>query len=659
MRKLLVAFLVAAASLAVSASLRAQSYTTISPSQCVWLEGDQLSWAAPDFNDSGWQPLMQGKMPDAPHFWIRCHADLGALNRIAKSAIQVRLYAAYELYANGRLLGGAGSLRSGNFSMNSIRSYSVTSTDLPPGPSVLALRVTQNVTVTNSGPLLGLIESGMDLRAGDRFVLDSLRSEAVLARSSRYLANAICFGIIGVIAVMLLGLYLSDRSRPELLLLSLTCLSVTLLRLNEFGVASLMNFSIRDSLASVALGNVTHVLTEIPFFYALARRRLPLLVRALLIVSVLAFMPSVISLFRSPGEWAWLEPFNRLAVRPSAMALNIALSLVPFLAFWPYSQIERRVRPLAFLCMLWGIADFVWFAVEMTGIQLAGLPNLFAIWGQTLLEFRAITTAGALVALLGLLFREQRQATEERAMLAGEIHAARNVQQYLIPEHLPATPGFSIQSEYRPAREVGGDFFQVLPQSADGSLLIVIGDVAGKGIEAGMLATLIVGAVRTAAGFTSDPARILALLNDRLQGRGLVTCLALRIEQDGSATLVNAGHLPPYLNGKELPIEGALPLGAVPGMQFPASHFSLNAGDTLLLLTDGLVEARNAAGELFGFERTAAMSTESAQNIARAAQAHGQEDDITLLTVSFTPALTLGAMPGSISAPAPVGSQRY
>src|SRR5208337_2258571 len=118
-----------------------------------------------------------------------------------------------------------------------------------------------------------------------------------------------------------------------------------------------------------------------------------------------------------------------------------------------------------------------------------------------------------LTALLALLFRDQRQVTEERALFAGEIHAARNVQQYLIPRHLPPTPGFSIESVYHPAREVGGDFFQVLPDSTDGSLLLVVGDVAGKGIEAGMLATLIVAAVRTAAGFTSEPERILALLN--------------------------------------------------------------------------------------------------------------------------------------------------
>jgi serine phosphatase RsbU (regulator of sigma subunit) len=306
------------------------------------------------------------------------------------------------------------------------------------------------------------------------------------------------------------------------------------------------------------------------------------------------------------------------------------------------------------LCMLWVTADLLWFLAEVTAIPVPGIPNIFETWGVPLIEVRAFTTAGVIVAVLVLLFRDQRQVTEERARFAGEVSAARSVQQYLIPEHLPATPGFAVESEYRPSREVGGDFFQVLPDETDGSLLIVIGDVAGKGVEAGMLATLIVGAVRTAASFTSDPARILTLLNERLAGRGLVTCLALRIQQDGNATLVNAGHLPPWLSGRELPVEGALPLGAVRGLHFPISSFTLQPGDTLLLMTDGVVEARDATGELFGFDRASAISSQSAESIAKAAQQHGQEDDITVLTVAFGPALwpatPVSAEPGAVPA---------
>jgi serine phosphatase RsbU (regulator of sigma subunit) len=213
------------------------------------------------------------------------------------------------------------------------------------------------------------------------------------------------------------------------------------------------------------------------------------------------------------------------------------------------------------------------------------------------------------------------------------------VQQYLIPAQLPATPGFAIESEYRPAREVGGDFFQVLPQPADGSLLIVVGDVAGKGVEAGMLAALIVGAIRTSAAFTSDSGRILSLLNERLRGSGLATCLALRIEPGGAATLANAGHLPPYLNGQEMAIEGSLPLGAVAGIEFPVSRFQFSGGDSLILMTDGVAEARDAQGRLFGFERIRELLRDGTGGaaLAAAAQGFGQQDDITVLTLQFAP----------------------
>ena len=122
-----------------------------------------------------------------------------------------------------------------------------------------------------------------------------------------------------------------------------------------------------------------------------------------------------------------------------------------------------------------------------------------------------------------------------------------------------------------------------------------------------MLATLIVGAIRTAASFTNDPRQILALLNERMYGRGLATCLALRIGLDGDAVLANAGHLPPYLNGRELAIEGALPLGVVAGIDFPVLRFKLAEGDSLMLMTDGVAEAQDAVGHLFGFDRISEM----------------------------------------------------
>jgi hypothetical protein len=239
----------------------------------------------------------------------------------------------------------------------------------------------------------------------------------------------------------------------------------------------------------------------------------------------------------------------------------------------------------------------------------------------------------AVLTILILRFTHTR-SLEER--YASEVEGARSVQQYLIPDDLPRVPGFALESAYHPATEVGGDFFQILPNLEDGSVLVILGDVAGKGLEAGMLAMLLVGSVRTAASFTVDPAVILSTLNNRLYGRGNATCLALHITADGFATLVNAGHLPPFLNGRELPMEGSLPLGTIPDLDFPVMQFQIEADETLLLMSDGIIEAQNPEGELFGFDRTADLLQRSntAASLADAAQTFGQGDDITVLAIS-------------------------
>jgi serine phosphatase RsbU (regulator of sigma subunit) len=125
------------------------------------------------------------------------------------------------------------------------------------------------------------------------------------------------------------------------------------------------------------------------------------------------------------------------------------------------------------------------------------------------------------------------------------------------------------------------------------------------------------------------------------RGDARATCLALRIEADGTATLANAGHIAPYLNGEELPIEGALPLGMSAGGEPSTMNFKLKAGDRLVLMSDGIVEAMDADGKLFGFERVHELlrTATSAAEVASAAQAFGQEDDISVISVTRTTAV--------------------
>jgi serine phosphatase RsbU (regulator of sigma subunit) len=216
-----------------------------------------------------------------------------------------------------------------------------------------------------------------------------------------------------------------------------------------------------------------------------------------------------------------------------------------------------------------------------------------------------------------------------------ELQAARAVQQVLIPDEIPSLPGFKIESVYRPAGQVGGDFFQILP-TARGGVLIVIGDVSGKGMPAAMTVSLLVGTFRTLAHYTVSPGEILAAMNRRMLLRskdGFTTCLVLRADSDGALTIANAGHIPPYCAGEELAVEGGLPLGLDAQSTYDEAKFELRPGAQLTLLTDGVVEARSTTGELFGFARTQTSSGKSAEQIVEAARAFGQDDDITVVTL--------------------------
>jgi hypothetical protein len=247
--------------------------------------------------------------------------------------------------------------------------------------------------------------------------------------------------------------------------------------------------------------------------------------------------------------------------------------------------------------------------------------------------------AAAAVAIL--LLRRLVHSVRQQRQMALDVKSAQEVQQVILPEQRVALPGFQIESEYCPAFEVGGDFFQIIPNEKDGSLLIVAGDVAGKGLKAGMLVALLVGAIRSTVEEKPDPAAILAALNRRLMGRGdaRATCLALRIAADGTAKLANAGHPPPYLNGSPVEIEGSLPLGVIEKPNFSVLEFQVGPGDRLLLLSDGIAEATDDEGRLFGFERVLELvrAQPSAREIAETALAFGQEDDISVISVARVP----------------------
>jgi hypothetical protein len=294
---------------------------------------------------------------------------------------------------------------------------------------------------------------------------------------------------------------------------------------------------------------------------------------------------------------------------------------------------QRRDRQIAaaflfLLCLRWTISPYFRFVTHTPlDVQIGGWH-----WG---VAPAAMIPLG--VATLVIFVRDLMNDRREKQRMAAEMAAGRAVQQVLIPEQTQAVPGFRIQSVYKPAGEVGGDFFQILPVD-QGGVLVAIGDVSGKGMQAALMVSLLVGSLQTLAESTTSPAEILIGLNRRLLGRshgGFTTCLVLRCDADGTLTTANAGHIPPYLAGTELPLENGLPLGLAAEVTYAESIFQLLPGEQLTLLTDGVVEARDKSGLLFGFERTAALSAQSAETIAQTAENFGQDDDITALTIAL------------------------
>jgi hypothetical protein len=251
--------------------------------------------------------------------------------------------------------------------------------------------------------------------------------------------------------------------------------------------------------------------------------------------------------------------------------------------------------------------------------------------GPIPIHLASFADVAGILAIVLIIFVRFLRVQREQEHASSELAAARSVQELMIPQEKLATPGFEVDAVYNPANEVGGDFYHVQP-ALGGGMLVVIGDVAGKGLQAAMNVSMLMGALRRIP--EHSPAKILQSLNRVLVGSdSYTTCQAIWFGADGTLVLSSAGHLPPYLNSQEIPLHGSLPLGVLADATYEEVRLYLHPGDRLLLISDGVVEARQSSGELFGFDRVYNLSNQSAFYIADAAKEFGQEDDITVLTV--------------------------
>ena len=603
--------------------------------------GDNPAWADPNFDDSQW-PLLrsekawseQGYKNYGGFAWYRFTVAVPEGNR-NWSIYLGPMETGYQLFVDGHLAGSFGPiLNSLNYAASS-RAFDLSPT-ASSGPRTfhIAIRAWHLPVWSDYAP------GGF---YGSSYFGDShlVVQRAATDRSLQWngLVDEYTYAVLGsLVGLVVLVLFFIRREEREYLwfamLLLANAIDIGLRISRQLALIPLPVFDFIDgSVQSAAL------FAALAFFSVVLRAprsRTWWLVAALLLINPLP---------------VFLYVFNVSSVGISSVGISsllAALAVLPATVWILVTLLKRALQRdrdaliLLVPTLLWQGFPFIDSILLITW-QL-GWQRWAAYWGFPLLTKPFVLMPGPAVgtififALLLFLIRRFSFARQEETRLSSEFESARNIQSLLFPAKPPVTPGFAIESVYLPASEVGGDFFQIMPAN-DGSLLVVAGDVSGKGLKAAMTVGAIIGALRDCP--VRQPAEVLAHLNRVLHGQitGFVTCTAALIAANGNMALANAGNLSPYRNGQELEVESGLPLGLTPDACYSEPTFQLNPNDRLTFVSDGVVEATNERRELFGFHRTQAISTQSASAIAEAAKQFGQQDDITVLTLTFTPSL--------------------
>ncbi len=269
---------------------------------------------------------------------------------------------------------------------------------------------------------------------------------------------------------------------------------------------------------------------------------------------------------------------------------------------------------------------------------------------RKLLDNLAAQAAPAL--RVGQLVRQQQAEARTRERFEQELEVARLIQQNFLPKQLPDLPGWQVAAYYRPAREVGGDFYDVIPLP-DGQVGFVVGDVTDKGVPAALVMAATRSVLRASAQRLVDPGAVLERVNEHLcpdmPEKMFVTCLYGVLEPaTGRFRFANAGHDLPYVKTAEGSVElraRGMPLGLMPGMVYEEKEAVLAPGESVLLHSDGVVEAHSPDGEMFGFPRLKDAVArypgggELIDRVLTDLHAHTgpgaeQEDDITMVTLS-------------------------
>jgi hypothetical protein len=611
---------------------------TLTPLDAPWRLhfGDDPAFAQPGFDDSHWTLhridkdwASEGARGYSGYAWYRMRVSLPKGNEPLAIAIYPPA-PAVEVYIDGTLSGTIGRMRPEPRWEYLRDVYAIAVPAALHGRSVeVALRVWESPLVA---PYLGAGAAAHPSLLGATGDVGRMVS---LAQQNRWVAKIPDWAVdlLGVaVGLFSLGLFLLQRHAREY--------AYAAVFLCGFAADSLYIWASQQTGASVVLVQHVQIFTDsallclwLLFTWKFVRAQADRLFYACLAA---AWIQSITTPLASFGVMSIAGSFCSYA------AMYLFLAIAVFIRLYTLARRGNRDAQLFLIPFsLWSLSicilSILW-AFDTSGIVNLGSAwvvyhgSRFDItWGNVLgLPFNL--AVGAVLVL-----RYARSARQEQR-LRTEMEAARGVQEQLVPADLPQLAGFACDAAYRAAGEVGGDFYQMFPRP-DGSALILVGDVSGKGLRAAMLGTLIVGAANALAKENLTPAQMLSRLNESLYGQtdgGFATCLCALLTTDGELSIANAGHLPPYRNGCELSCEPGLPLGILPTADYTETRVQLGPDDALTFMSDGVVEARSAAGEIFGFDRTRAISNQPAGQIADTAARFGQEDDITVLTVRLS-----------------------
>jgi len=625
--------------------------------------GDNSAWAQPGFDDSGWERLPADQpWGDLGHprvwgyAWYRREITLDPKSKEPLGLLLPPLDSAAEVYWNGVKIGGEGSMPP-HPSWFKIQQPVAIPLPPPTGAStgVLAVRIWAYYREEADPPDVTGLQGPLLL--GYRPLIQKMpQGWAEHRESTQMVANVVTL-LCAFVGIAALVLWTQIRSQWVLLWVGLF--------FGGYAVSSL----VINHLLSLPWIWVTQVGGLVTTFCGLASMFLILFIADLphrpgvrgfrfwfyvcVAVSCITLLQQMQGELHDAGfiPSQFVPPGADPGVLVKSFAFvattyNYAFSLF-LLALLAVCLILSR-RTLARVLFMGAVAlytalQFVSFVAMDDTSRLAPLKPflhrpVLRISGSPMSLFTATRFLVVLAVVYAVWDQISKQVARQRFVDA-EMKAAQEIQQVLVPAAAEReAPGFAVSSVYRPASEVGGDFFQIIPLQDDGTL-IVAGDVSGKGLRAAMTVSLVVGALRTLAEYDSSPAAVLTGLNRRLLGRtqgGFVTCCAVRVVASGRAIMANAGHCQPYLDGREVELPGGLPLGIVADAEYQELEVNVQEGQQLTLLSDGVVEARNPQGELFGFDRLNDLMQQrpTAEHVAETAMGFGQDDDITVLMVT-------------------------